>query len=135
MSTDAHAEAIKTFLATATKAPVYDFDEGNRKTNPDGSPFVLPEMFTIVHLERRFGDDAARLDGIKPTPLRRLYTRAAAKTVTNVRLIEDRTADAFEFATVNLGDTTAHFAFETGGGSFEQSEGFFVRTSAWTYSV
>ena len=130
MSTDAHAEAIKTFLATATKAPVYDFDEANAI-----AASALPASFTIVHLERRYSDDAARMDGTKPTPLRRLYTRAAAKTVTNVRLIEDRTADAFEFATVNLGDTIAHFAFETGGGSFEQSEGFYVRTTAWTYAV
>lgn len=130
MSTDAHAEAIKAFLRTATKAPVYDFDEADAIAATS-----LPASFTIVHLERRYGDDAARMDGTKPTPLRRLYTRAAAKSVTNVRLIEDRTADAFEFATVNLGDTIAHFAFETGGGSFEQSEGFYVRTSAWTFAI
>ena len=130
MSTDAHAEAIKTFLATATKAPVMDFDEANAL-----AASALPSAFTIVHLERRYNDDGARMDGIKPNPLRRLYTRAAAKTVTNVRLIEDRTADAFEFATVNLGDTIAHFAFETGGGTFEQSEGFYVRTTAWTFGI
>lgn len=130
MSTDSHAEAIKTFLRTATKAPVYDFDEANAI-----AASALPSAFTIVHLERRYSDDAARMDGTKPTPLRRLYTRAAAKSVTNVRLIEDRTADAFEFATVNLGDTIAHFAFETGGGTFEQSEGFYVRTTAWTFGI
>lgn len=130
MSSDAHAEAIKAFLATATKAPVMDFDEAAALTST-----ALPPSFTIVHLERRFGDDATRLDGTRPTPLRRLYTRAAAKTVTNVRLIEDRTATAFEFATVNLGDTITHFAFETGGGSFEQSEGYYVRTTAWTFAV
>lgn len=130
MSTDAHAEAIKAFLLAKTKAPVMDFDEAAAI-----AASALPSAFTIIHLERRYSDDAARLDGTKPTPLRRLYTRAAAKTVTNVRLIEDRTADAFEFATVNLGDTIAHFAFETGGGTFEQSEGFYVRTTAWTYAV
>ena len=130
MSTDAHAEAIKTFLRTATKAPVYDFDEA-----AETAASALPPVFTIVHLERRYSDDAARMDGTKPTPLRRLYTRAAAKTVTNVRLIEDRTADAFEFATVDLGDTFAHFAFESGGGSFEQSEGYYVRTSSWSYCI
>lgn len=130
MSTDAHAEAIKTFLATATKVPVMDFDEAQAI-----AASALPPAFTIVHLERRFGDDATRLDGTRPTTLRRLYTRAAAKTVTNVRLIEDRTADAFEFATVSLGDTFTHFAFETGGGSFEQSEGYYVRTTSWTFVV
>lgn len=129
MSTDGHAEAIKAFLTTATKAPVYDFDEANALAVTS-----LPSTFTIVHLERRVGGEA-RLDGTAPTPLRRLYTRAAAKTVTNVRLIEDRTADAFEFATVDLGDTITHFAFESGGGSFEQSEGYFVRTTAWTYAI
>lgn len=129
MSTDSHAEAIKAFLATATKAPVMDFDEANAV-----AASALPQAFTIVHLERRVGGEA-RMDGTAPTPLRRLYTRAAAKTVTNVRLIEDRTADAFQFATINLGDTIAHFAFETGGGSFEQSEGYFVRTTAWTFAV
>lgn len=130
MSTDAHAEAIKTFLRTATKAPVMDFDEANAL-----AASALPSTFTIVHLERRYSDDAARMDGTKPTPLRRLYTRAAAKSVTNVRLIEDRTADAFEFATVNLGDTIAHFAFESGGGVFEQSEGFYVRTTSYTFAI
>lgn len=130
MSTDAQATAIKTFLATATKAPVMDFDEAAKL-----APTALPASFTIVHLERRVGGEA-RMDGTAPTPLRRLYTRAAAKTVTNVRLIEDRTAEAFEFATVNLGgDTIAHFAFESGGGSFEQSEGYYVRTTAWTFAV
>lgn len=132
MSTDAQATALKTFLATATKAPVMDFDEAAKL-----AATALPPAFTIVHLERRkSGEEPERMDGTSPTPLRRLYTRAAAKTVTNVRLIEDRTADAFEFATVNLGDDTiAHFAFETGGGSFEQSEGFYVRTTSWTFSV
>ena len=130
MSTDAHADAIKAFLATATKAPVFDFDEADAMAK--GS---LPASFTIVHLERRYSDGGARMDGTRPTPLRRLYTRAAAKTVTNVRLIEDRTAAAFEFDTVDLGDTITHFAFETGGGVFEESEGFYVRTTSWTYAV
>lgn len=130
MSTDAHAEAIKAFLRTATKAPAYDFDEAGAIAAAS-----LPTAFTIVHLERRYSEDGARMDGTKPTPLRRLYTRTAAKTVTNIRLIEDRTADAFEFATVNLGDTFTHFAFETGGGAFEQSEGFYVRTTSWTFAV
>lgn len=131
MSTDTQAEAIKTLLATATKAPVMDFDDANAM-----APTALPPTFTIVHLERRYSEDGTRLDGTRPTPLRRLYTRAAAKTVTNVRLIEDRTADAFEFSTINLGDgVIAHFAFESGGGSFEQSEGFYVRTTAWTFAV
>ena len=130
MSTDAHAEAIKAFLRTPTKAPVYDFDEAAAMATT-----ALPSAFTIVHLERRYGDDATRLDGTRPSPLRRLYTRVAAKSVTNVRLIEDRTAAAFEFATVDLGDTIAHFAFESGGGVFEESEGFYVRTSSWTFAV
>ena len=130
MSTDAHAEAIKTFLRTATKAPVYDFDEADAMAKG-----ALPASFTIVHLERRYSDDGARMDGTKPTPGRRLYTRVAARKVGNVRKIEDDTANAFEFATVDLGDTTSHFAFETGGGVFEQSEGYYVRTTSWTYVI
>lgn len=135
MSTDSQAEALKTFLATATKAPVMDFDEANEVEDEDGDPILLPPAFTIVHLERRIGG-SERMDGMRPNNLRRLYTRVAAKTVADVRLIEDRTAEAFEFTTVDLGDDVlAHFAFETGGGVFDQSEGYFVRTTAWTFGV
>lgn len=129
MSTDAHAEAIKAYLATATQAPAMDFDEAQAL-----AASALPPSFTIVHLERRVGGEA-RLDGTAPVNLRRLYTRVSAKTVTNARLIEDRTVTAFEFATVNLGDTFAHFAFDSSGGSFELSEGFYVRTTTWTFAV
>lgn len=129
MSTDAHAEAIKTLLRIATKAPVYDFDEADAM-----AASALPASFTIVHLERRFGGEA-RLDGMGPGALRRLYTRVASKTVSNLRLIEDRTEEAFQFTPVNLGDTTAFFVFETGGGSFDQSEGYYVRTTSWTFAI
>lgn len=129
MSTDAQAEALKTFLATATKAPVMDFDEAAKIATS-----ALPAQFTIIHLERRFGGEV-RLDGRRPDSQRRLYTRVAARTVTNVRLIEDRTSDAFQTSPVNLAGTSTFFAFESGGGVFEQSEGFYVRTTAWTFVI
>lgn len=127
MSTDAHAEAIKTFLATATKAPVYDHDEAQAL----GSG--IPAQYTVIYLSRRYGGNVR--GDTRETNLRRLQTRVNAKTVTNARLLEDRIAGAFEHATVNLGDVVTHFAYETGGGIYDYDAGYYHDLTDWTFTV
>lgn len=125
MSTDAHADALKALLATATKAPVYDLDEAQALA-------ALPDNYTLLFLSRRAGGEY-RGDGTRSTSLRRLTTRVVAKTVTNGRLIEDRIAAAFEFTTVNLGDVTTQVDYESGGGSFEADDGYYSAATDWTF--
>lgn len=125
MSTDAHAQAFKDYLAAETAMPVYDLDEA--QTLGSG----LPRNYVVLYLERRFGG-AVRLSGRRANRLRRLSTRVVALTVTNGRLIEDRIAAAFE-EPVDLGDDTAVVNYETGGGSFELDEGLYTAITDWTY--
>lgn len=129
MSTDAQAEAIKGLIATATKAPCYDHDEARAL----GSS--LPGMHTEIYLSRRFGGNVR--GGTQETDLRRLQTRAVATTVTNARLIEDRTADLFSHATHTIAGLRVHFAYESGGGEFEYdttTQRYHALTD-WTFAV
>jgi hypothetical protein len=127
MSTDGHAEALKTYLATQTQAPVYDHDEAQAL----GS--ALPDDYTVIYLSRRFG--GPERGETRDTNLRRLQTRVNAKKVANARLLEDRIAMAFEHKTVSLGDTFAHFAYEAGGGVYEFDEGYYTDLTDWTFAV
>lgn len=129
MSSDAHATAIKTFLATASKAPVYKQREAQALAASN-----LPPSFTTIKVERIVSGEA-RLDGSRPTPARRLVTRVAARTDANLALIEDRIADAFEFATVDLGDTITAFTFDGVGSDPQESEGFIFRDTYWRFGV
>lgn len=127
MSTDAQAEAIKTLLATATKAPVYDHDEAQAL----GS--TLPANYTVVYLSRRFGGNVR--GETREAPLRRLQTRVNAKTVTNARLLEDRIFEAFEHKTVTIDGSLTHFAYEAGGGVYEYDAGYYTDITDWTFAV
>lgn len=128
MSTDAHAEAFKTLIAAATQAPCYDHDEAQ------ALGASLPAQYTVLYLSRRFGG-VPRLDGTADAPLRRLQTRAVARSITNGRLLEDRTHDAFMHATVDLGGgVVAHPVFESGE-TFDFDEGYYSALTSWTYAV
>ncbi|MGZ5422635.1 MAG: hypothetical protein ACXWDF_10725 [Aeromicrobium sp.] len=119
MSTDAHAEALKTLLTEAVKAPAYDIDDLQKLT-------TKPANYVEVYLARRYGGNV-RLDGMQGNDLRRLSTRVVASSVTNGRLIEDRIFDAFAFTTVDLGDAVTQVAFESGdAGVFEYDAGAYV---------
>lgn len=121
---DPDAETIKAYLATATKAPVYDHDEAQML----GAG--LPAQYTVIYLSPRPGGPDR--GGSRDTNLRRLQTRPTAKTVTNVRLLETRIFDAFEHKTVTLGDTFAHFAYEAGGGSYQRDDlGYYSDLTDW----
>lgn len=128
MSTDAHAEALKTLLTTAAKVTAYDLDDLQKLT-------TKPANYVEVYLARRYGGNVR--GGMRGTDLRRLSTRVVASSVTNGRLIEDRIFAAFEFTTVNLGDTVTHVAFESGdAGVFEYDAGVYVGSLIdWTFSV
>lgn len=127
MSTDAHATALKALLSTAAKAPVMDLDEIKAMG-------TLPATYVEFYLSRRFGGPQ-RYDGSRSTNLRRMSTRVVSKSVTNARLVEDRIVTAFEFTTVDLGDTTAHVSYESGGGNFGYDEGWYTALSDWTFGL
>lgn len=130
MSTDTQADAIKTFLAAATQAPVYDHDEAQKLKLAS----TLPATYTVIHLSRMFGGNVR--GGTQDNDLRRLQTRVSAKTVKNARTLEDRIAAAFEHSWINLGDgVLAHFDYEAGGGLFELEEGYYTDLTDWTFSV
>lgn len=104
VATDTLATAIKSLIATLTQAPCYDHDEAQALA-------TKPAQFTIVYLSRRFGGNV-RGDTVDDS-LRRLQVRSVAKTVTNVRLLEDRVAGGFENASHSLAGVLVHFAFES----------------------
>lgn len=129
VSTDAQANAIKTLIANATQAPCYDHDDARALGTG------LPASYTEIYLSRRFGGNIR--GGTQETDLRRLQTRAVATTVTNARLIEDRTADLFKHASHTIAGVLVHFAYESGGGEFEYdtATGRYHALSDWTFSV
>lgn len=129
MSTDAQVNAIKTYLASQTKAPVYKQREAQAL-----AATALPSSFTTIKVEPIVSGEP-RLDGSRPTPARRLVTRVAARTDANLSLIEDRIADAFEFTTVDLGDTITAFTFDGVGADPQESEGFIFRDTYWRFGV
>lgn len=128
VSTDAQAEAIKTLLSAATKSPVYDHDEAQALTS-------LPAQYTVIYLSRRFGGNVR--GGTRENDLRRLQTRAVAASVTNARLVEDRTADLFRHASHVIAGTRTHFAYESGGGEFEYDTATqrYHALTDWTFAV
>jgi hypothetical protein len=127
MSTDAQAEAIKTLLATATKAPVYDHDEAQALGT------TAPAQYTVIYLSRRFGGNVR--GETRENDLRRLQTRVHAKTVSNARLLEDRIAEAFAHTTHTIGGVLTHFAYETGGGVYAYDTGYYTDLTDWTFTV
>lgn len=127
MSTDAQAEAIKTYLAAATKAPVYDHDQSRALGTG------LPAQYTVIYLSRRFGGNVR--GDTRSNDLRRLQTRVSARSVTNARLLEDRIAEAFEHKTVDVAGTLVHFAYETGGGVYDFDAGYYHDLTDWTFTV
>lgn len=128
MSSDAQADAIKALIATATKAPCYDHDEAQALT-------ATPANYTVIYLSRRFGGNVR--GGTRENPLRRLQTRAVAKSVTNLRLIEDRTAELFEHASHTIDGALMHFDFETQDAApeFDRTTGYHERLTDWTTAV
>lgn len=129
MSTDAHVNAIKSYLTTQTQAPVYKQREAQKLAST-----ALPPSFTTIKVEPIVSGEP-RLDGSRPTPARRLVTRVAAQTDANLALIEDRITSAFEFVTVNLGDTITSFVFDGVGADPQESEGFIFRDTYWRFGV
>lgn len=127
MSTDAQVEALKALIATATKAPCYDHDEARAlATNP--------ASYTILYVSRRFGGNVR--GGTRENPLRLAQTRVSAKSVTNARLVEDRTFTLFEHASHVLAGTRVHLAFETQDADLElDTGGYYSRLTDWTFSV
>lgn len=128
MSTDAHLTALKSFVTAAAKVAAYDVDDLQAMT-------TKPAQYVEVYLARRYGGNMR--GGMQDTRRRRFSTRVVASSVTNGRLIEDRIFDAFEFAIVNLGDTTAHLAFESGdAGRFAHDSGKYVGDLVdWTFTI
>jgi hypothetical protein len=116
VSLDAEAEAFKTRLAAATKAPVYDFDEAAALTS-------TPANYTVISVEHRFGGEQ-RFDGTRDTNLRRLTTTVASKTITNARLLLDRIFAEFAYSEV---------AYESQDGPPKPDDGYFSAAVDWTY--
>lgn len=108
---DAQATDIKALIATATKFSCYDQDEAQKL----GAG--LPSTYSIIYLGRRFGGNVR--GGTQETDLRRLQTRAAAQSVQNARLVEDRIAALFAHASHDVAGARIHFAYEGGGGLFD----------------
>ena len=127
MSTDAQADAIKTLLTTATKSPVYDHDEAQALTS-------LPAQYTVIYLSRRFGGNVR---GGQENNLRRLQTRAVATSVTNARLIEDRTSDLFAYVSHDVAGVRVHFAFESSDAELEYDPATqrYHRLTDWAFAV
>lgn len=130
MSTETQVTALKVFLKAATKAEVYDHD-GAQKARAANA---LPANYTVIYFTRRFLDTPVRGD-TRDTSGRRLQTRPCAQSVANVRLLEDRIADAFEHSTVSLDGTPVHFAYETGGGNHDLDGGYYTDLTSWTTTV
>lgn len=129
MSTDAQAEAIKSLIATATKAPCLDHDEAQKL----GSS--VPPQYTVIYLSRRFGGNMR--GDTRENPLRRLQTRVVATSTTNGRLVEDRIADLFEHATHDVAGSLVHFEFEASDSEFDfdSTAGRYQRLTDWTFAV
>ena len=127
MNSDAVATAIKGLIATATKAPCLEHDEA-QATHPS------PPRYSIIYLSRRFGGNIR--GGTQENDLRRLQVRVSAKSVADVRLIEDRIADLFAHSTHDVAGTLMHFAFETSDAAPERdNEGFYSRLTDYTTTV
>jgi hypothetical protein len=127
VSTDAQVEALKALIATATKAPCLDHDEAQALA-------TKPASYTILYVSRRFGGNVR--GGTRENPLRRAQVRVNAKSVTNARLIEDRTAELFEHATHDLAGALVHLDFETQDAALElDTGGYYSRLTDYTFAV
>lgn len=128
VATDTLATAIKSLIATLTQAPCYDHDELQALT-------TKPAQCTVIYLSRRQGGNV-RGDTVDDT-LRRLQVRSVAKTVGNVRLLEDRVAAGFENTMHTVAGVTVHFAFETADAApeFDMATSRYQSLSDWTFAV
>lgn len=127
MSADDQATAIQALIAAATKAPCLDHDEAQ-----NAKP--TPHRFTIIYLSRRFGGNVR--GGTRENPLRRLQVRVVARTVADVRLIEDRISGLFEHAAHDVAGALMHFDFEAQDATPERdSDGFYSRLTDYTTGV
>lgn len=128
MSSDALANAIKALIATATKYPCLDHDEVL-------SAGTLPATYTTIYLSRRFGGNV-RGDS-RENDLRRLQTRAVSTSISNARVIEDRTAALFAHSTLDVAGVPVHFSYESGGGEFDHDTATnrYHALTDWTFTV
>lgn len=127
MSTDAEATALKALLTAETKAPALDLDEIRELA-------AAPATYTEVYLSRRAGGQY-RLDGTRSTDLRRLSTRVVSRSVTNGRLVEDRIAAAFQYATITIDGSPIHVEYESGGGDFDHDDGYYTALTDWIFGL
>lgn len=118
MSLDAEATAFKTRLATATRYPVYDYDEAAKVKD-------LPSRYTVISVEYRFGGNA-RSNGSRETDLRRLTVTVAARTISDARVLLDRVMAEFRYSEVS---------FESGDGAPKPDDGYYSASVDFTYSA
>lgn len=122
----AHAAAVRAALEVPLgQWSAYDYDD---------VPTVLPEMYVLISLSRRFGGQS-RLDGTTALGGWRLTTLAVGHTIDEARFIRDASARALSNARLTVtGLLSTPVTFET-----EQplvpDDGWYSGLTAWTYAL
>lgn len=128
MTTEAQVVALKTQIATATKYPCLEHDEAQ------ALGAGTPATYTILYVSRRFGGNVR--GDTRENSLRRAQTRVSAKTVSNARVVEERTSALFEHSVLDLAGTKTHLDFEAQDAEYERdSAGYYNRLTDWTFTV
>lgn len=122
----AHASAVRAALDVPLgQWSAYDYDD---------VPTVLPEMYVLISLSRRFGGQS-RLDGSTALGGWRLTTLAVGHTVDEARFIRDATAGALSNARLTVtGLLSSPIQFETEQ-PIAYDDGWFSGITAWTYAL
>lgn len=125
MTNKAQVDAIKAVISTATGRPSYTHSEALAAA-PAGD-------HTIVYVSRRFGGNVR---GGREGRLRLLQVRGASKSESNLLLLENKIADAFQFVTHDIAGTPVHFSFETQDATPERdAAGFYARLTDYTFTL
>lgn len=117
-----HAAAWRTALETPLGAcSAYDYDD---------VPAVLPNVYVLVTVSRRFGG-VARNSGRRPLQGWRLTTLAVGKTVDEARWAREKVFTALnETRNATLGTTLVEFETET---PIERDGDRYSGLTSWTY--
>jgi hypothetical protein len=121
-----HAEAIRSALEVPLgKWSAYDYDD---------VPEVLPNLYALVTVSKRFGAPIGFAGG-KPVNGYRLTTLAVGRTVEEARWIRDLVAGAIEDQKLTIdGLSTTRVRLETEQ-PIEPDDGRYSGLTAWTYAL
>lgn len=119
-------------MATAAVALINAKFSSTRAYELDEVPATRPESYVEVSVARRPIRGNQRHDGSPSFKGYRLTARFVAQSITNARLLEQKTTEALDF--IALGPDVTPVEFETAT-SIDPDDGWFSGVTSWTFAA